>query len=353
VEILLAFPKSLVKQAFLLRSCLSPSLNGNDRNISGVILQYHSVIAERRSSLAYVSPSLSVTVRDFDKQMSFMKKYYQPQSLTRFLAKHKDNLKNNKCMFVVSFDDGYRDNYIYALPILKKHSIPAIFYLTVDCIDRRPPWPSELRFFIFKTKKTLLNLSSVSVSFLVDDIVNKNATYNSLKKMMVRMNRSDRESVLSEISRKTALSVSEMKELDSLMLTWKDIWEMRAAGMEFGSHTLSHPSLPFISLEEADREVRSSKHMLERALDTPIDHFSYPNPGDYPNFNKTLKELLQEAGYLSAATSLPGHIRTGDDPWSLKRKGIYRTYSNLANFNFWVGRETRLDAPARLDHAGA
>lgn len=340
VEIFLAFPKSLVKQAFFLKSCLSPTLNGNDRNISGVILQYHSVVAEKKSSMAYISPSLSVSARDFDKQMLFMKKYYQPQNLTNFIKKYKDNAIGHRCIFVVSFDDGYRDNYIYALPILKKYNIQAIFYLTVDCIDKRPPWPSELRFLIYKTNKTLLNLSSLSVSLLVDDAANKESAYNNLKKMMVRMNCSGRESVLSEISRKAALKISDMKELDGLMLTWKDVHEMRAQGMEIGSHTLSHPSLPFISLDEADKEIRQSKDMLERALDAPVEHFSYPNPGDYLNFNKTLKALLEEAGYLSAATSVPGHVHRGDDPWALRRKGIYRTYSNLASFNFWVGRET-------------
>ncbi len=109
--------------------------------------------------------------------------------------------------------------------------------------------------------------------------------------------------------------------------------------MSFGSHTLSHPSLPYIPKEEAREEIFKSKRILEDELGEPVAHFSYPNPGDKVNLNSEVKEMVREAGYLSAVTSMTGLVEYGGDPLELRRKGIYRKFASLPHFYFWIERE--------------
>jgi peptidoglycan/xylan/chitin deacetylase (PgdA/CDA1 family) len=123
------------------------------------------------------------------------------------------------------------------------------------------------------------------------------------------------------------------------MLNIEEVKEMGRNGMNFGSHTLSHPSLPYVPKEEAWIEIFESKQNLEKELAEPILHFSYPNPGDKVNFNSEIKGMAKKAGYVSAVTSMNGYVEYGGDPLELRRKGIYRKFSSLPNFYFWIEKE--------------
>ena len=119
---------------------------------------------------------------------------------------------------------------------------------------------------------------------------------------------------------------------------------MRRGGMTFGSHTLSHPSLPYIPDEEAWREISRSKAIIEQQLDEPALHFCYPNPTGKKNFNQRLTTMLREAGYESAVTSQNGYVVPGDGVLELRRKGINRQHGALSDFYFQIEEDAIRDA---------
>jgi peptidoglycan/xylan/chitin deacetylase (PgdA/CDA1 family) len=120
------------------------------------------------------------------------------------------------------------------------------------------------------------------------------------------------------------------------MLSLSQMQEMGAAGMEFGSHTCTHPHLTRLSLVEAAREVTESRARLEDAIGSPCLSFAYP----YGDWNPEVRGLVAEAGYLAACTTKRASALLSDDPLTLPRINI-RRYNILPRFRYKLWRARR------------
>ena len=99
------------------------------------------------------------------------------------------------------------------------------------------------------------------------------------------------------------------------MMAWDQIARMSEAGMEIGSHTLSHPNLTDIAEEEARKEIHESKAFLEEKLGIPMQGFCYPRGCQ----NDAVVKLVQESGYHYGCTTKPGYATPDSDPFALPR----------------------------------
>ncbi len=104
-------------------------------------------------------------------------------------------------------------------------------------------------------------------------------------------------------------------------LTWSEVRGLRQAGIEFGSHTVNHPKLVELDWPGIKSEISKSKSEIEQQIDQPIRAFCYPYafPQADRSFARAFGELLGEAGYACCATTELGRARPGDDPYRLKR----------------------------------
>jgi len=104
-------------------------------------------------------------------------------------------------------------------------------------------------------------------------------------------------------------------------LTWDEVRQTRRAGIEYGSHTVNHPELVRLPLAEVERELRESKDAIEQQLGEKAPTFAYPYafPQSKAEFARALREMLVQAGYTCCATTEIGRVKTGDDPFRLKR----------------------------------
>ncbi len=103
-------------------------------------------------------------------------------------------------------------------------------------------------------------------------------------------------------------------------LTWDQVKEMHAGGIEFGSHTLTHPMLSRIPLSQVRQEVRDSKRFMEDILSAPVRFFCYPR-GD---FSAAVRHIVQDEGYAAACTIRPGVNDLKTDVFTLKRTYMSR-----------------------------
>ena len=102
-------------------------------------------------------------------------------------------------------------------------------------------------------------------------------------------------------------------------LTWEQLFEMQAAGIEFGSHTLDHTVLTDLPLADAERELTGSKNILQNRLGRKIDFLAYPCGFT----NSDIKARVKAAGYRAAFTVELGNVAPGDDVYALNRVPVF------------------------------
>lgn len=104
-------------------------------------------------------------------------------------------------------------------------------------------------------------------------------------------------------------------------LTWGQIRELGKAGIEFGSHTATHPELTALAPAEVRREVELSKEEIEDRLGSAVESFSYPYAFPEPDraFRQSLRTMLTEAGYENGVSTMVGTADSGSDRLFLER----------------------------------
>lgn len=119
----------------------------------------------------------------------------------------------------------------------------------------------------------------------------------------------------------------------TLMMSWEQVRQMSDDGISFGSHTLTHPFLTRITHEQAQKEIFQSRDIIEQQIGKPVNTFAYPT-GD---FNSEVKEIVKEAGYSCAVTTVPGKNGMHNDIHALNRnvvqiKSFYQKFFPLSYF---------------------
>jgi CelD/BcsL family acetyltransferase involved in cellulose biosynthesis/peptidoglycan/xylan/chitin deacetylase (PgdA/CDA1 family) len=285
------------------------------------IFQYHRVNDDG-------DPFLSgLDVDTFRAQMEYLVHTFPIVTLDQVASEGFPN--QHQYAAAVTFDDGYRDNFVCAFPILKQLRIPATIFLATGYIDSEQlPWYDQVRFAFKLTTRS---------RFSVGDMGGPGGCltiYSSRLRLMEQtlgwlreMPEAERDSALTEIYR--ALGVPADLNLPNQMLRWEEIRQMSKQGISFGAHTVTHPVLSKISGPTLKREIGGSKKTIENRLQMPVPHFAYPF-GQARDFSPQAKDAIREAGFKTAVTTIWGLNEPGDDPLELKRFTPWET--NLAEF---------------------
>jgi len=301
--------------------------------INPVILMYHCVLKDNDWQKQYLQPSLVVSQRTFDKQMAFLSKHYNVISLKELvkILQNKQPLPS-KCA-VITFDDGWRDNYLNAYPVLKKYNVPATIFLTTSFIGTGNTFwflhltilleeykltPEKMTNILQKVKSE--NKNSPSVNDLSDyDIEAIKGNSNRFIEALKKLDYDVIMKVIAYISKECGISLDKTIK-KKWILSWDEAKEMSQENIDFGSHGQSHRILTKLSSSEIQKELISSKNIIEEKIGKECELFSYPN-GDY---NSEIKQLVQETGYSSAITTSGQEIiKEEQDFFALKRFGIH------------------------------
>jgi peptidoglycan/xylan/chitin deacetylase (PgdA/CDA1 family) len=230
-----------------LRSLASSVLETVHRNRRPRILYYHRVDDDDQRSC--------VRPEQFSNQMEYLSAHaYRVIDLEELRRTLVTGRALPAQSVVLTFDDGFADNYIQAYPILRRFGFPATIFLTVG--------------FIGTAELPVLS-----------------GTHRPVRP-----------------------------------LSWQQVCEMGEHGISFGSHTLTHASLPRLGKEELRREVYSSRLLLEEKLGRGVPFFCYPKG----ELTTTVKAFVQQAGYEGACSTYPGAVRAASDLFALPRTYIGR-----------------------------
>jgi peptidoglycan/xylan/chitin deacetylase (PgdA/CDA1 family) len=223
------------------------------------IFCYHSIHPTK--SFASADPML------FEEHLAWFGEHCDVISLDKAMERCHVGASKRPAI-VITFDDGYGDNYDYAFPLLTKYRLPATFFVTTGFIDRRAD-------------------------------------------------------VLQSFERARGCHRADIEPL-----SWNQILEMQAAGFQFGSHTVSHPNLLRVGDERVRMELRESKGVLQQQLARKIDKIAYPFGKPGRHLTERTVALAADVGYTTGAAVLFRAVRVSDSPLRLPR--FYVTRDSVA-----------------------
>jgi peptidoglycan/xylan/chitin deacetylase (PgdA/CDA1 family) len=299
---------------------------GSVRGPSAAILMYHSVLPD---------PSLWVDTWGeiahselvFRAQMELLATEFHPTSLDDAIKHIRDGDDLPRRSVVITFDDGYSDNYEFAMPALNRTGVPATFYVTVDCVEnKRLPWPSRLRFAFRKTKLSAWN-DSQGKNWQLNSPAERVEAFLSSCDVCCQLSGKEQENFVVGVEQELDAKIPCHQA--SPMLSYEQMRSLQRNGHTVGSHTMTHPNMAYLKQDEAVHEFSESKRRLELNLEASIPHFSYPCPALSPHWSAQTAEQSRAAGYETAVTTDSGITRTGDNPFSLRRIRPTKTVEGL------------------------
>jgi peptidoglycan/xylan/chitin deacetylase (PgdA/CDA1 family) len=204
-----------------------------------LVLMYHRVLAPDDVP-ADIDPGMYVTTEAFERHLRYLTANHEVVTLETLFEWMAGRRQFSRIPCAITFDDGWRDNYEQAFPLLQQYNVPATIFLITDHVGI------------------------------------------------------------------------------PAMVTWAQVHEMEAAGVRFGSHTVTHPVLTTIDDQSVRDELVRSKQRLVRDLRQPVDWFCYPK-GAYDQ-----RSLAVAREHYAAAVSVEeGPVSMGDDRHRVRRIGIH------------------------------
>jgi peptidoglycan/xylan/chitin deacetylase (PgdA/CDA1 family) len=231
-----------------------------NRNMPVPVLMYHHVSPHK-------GDMVSITPEVFEGQMKYLcDGGYRTLTLDELFAFTRGDLVLGERAVVVTFDDGWLDNYLYAFPIIRKYSIKTAIFIVTNWVDTSSEKASEKP---------------------------------------------------SEVPRhdhsKSLISIGEAQKV---VLNWDHAREMKQSGLvAFSSHTRSHIRCDTVAETELLDELGESRQVIERMLGTPCPYLCWP----YGKYNAAARAVARQAGYKAVFTTRPGVTRPGSDPFEIPR----------------------------------
>lgn len=278
-----------------------------------VIFYGHRVAADDEGYLQGLRPEW------LDAQLAYLTRHYEVLPLSRLLDCYEQRRPVPPRSVVLTFDDGFRDNLTAGLPVLQRYGVTATIFLATGCVSTGElPWPQALGFMFQHTPRGAITLDLAGRPWELDltGAAARYRAYLRAKKYLGTRPRQERETCLARWAR-----LLEVEPPRDRMLSWTDVATLRAAGFEFGAHTVSHPWLAEIPFAEAREEMERSRADLREHLSLERPPFCFPAG----SCNAALRRLARELGFRSAFLPNPPHrVNTLDNshPFALGRMGL-------------------------------
>jgi peptidoglycan/xylan/chitin deacetylase (PgdA/CDA1 family) len=275
-----------------------------------IVLGYHQVRPIQKTDAVadpFDQDLISATPAEFEWQMRYISEHYNIIPLTRLIEHISSKQPISKPSVVVTFDDGFSDNYVHAFPILKKYKIPATIFLATDMIDKRQTiWFQMVSVLMMRSKVGSLLFDGLTQTLPIADDEQSRRQSGRLLQRHIKSLTNDQFQMMVQRLRSYLESLDQADQfLEAQAITWPQAKEMSQAGVQFGSHTVTHGLLSKMDESCQRFEVEESKRRIESMLDIKIQTIAYP-VGRFSAINETTFYLAARAGYRIGACYEPG-----------------------------------------------
>ena len=281
-----------------------------------VVLLYHRV-----TDLTSDPQLLSVKPSNFSKHLEILSKKYNVLTIDEFSHYLKNRINFPKNSVLITFDDGYADNFLEATPILEHYKKQALFYIATGTLNTETEyWWDAIERIILNSNNSPeveyfeMNMKKYKIQNLSDSA--RIELYETLLRDMKVMRSESREMKIKELAelfnstkgRNThrGLTFDELKKMD------------QSESVVIGAHTHFHPCLAAQTFEDQFNEISTSKKILEELLGKKIEHFSYPFGGAV-HYNQDTIAIVKELEFEFVAANIPTLMNAKSDRFQFPR----------------------------------
>jgi peptidoglycan/xylan/chitin deacetylase (PgdA/CDA1 family) len=305
------------------------------------VLTYHRVL-DVGLDFPFDEDLVSASSQQFDEQLSFIGKHFNVINF-KMLREHMEggaHLPDRP--LILTFDDGYIDNFEVAYPLLRKHNMTGTMFVAAGYISRnRLFWWDKIAYIVKSTDKSGIELQgrwNLAVDF--ERHSGKQGAARHVIKWAKTKPDEEKEAFILELAEHCGVEFDENNFC--LTMTWENLLEMSNNGIEIGAHSVNHPIFSNVDVERLRDEVIGSKQMIEERLGSEVVAFGAPGRGRIPaqdklRFEENLKKILAEGGFSYSSMYRFGlAYERNFDPYMVSRIGI-ESYDGALLFRGKVG----------------
>jgi peptidoglycan/xylan/chitin deacetylase (PgdA/CDA1 family) len=292
-----------------------------------IVLTYHRIADPAHDP--FYEPVISATPESFKIQVDWLCDNFRIVALDELIAQIEPGSRWHEPVVLLTFDDGYRDNFDLAVPILRERSVPATFFIPTTFLEApQLPWWDHVAYVIKQTKSPRLTLEPVpdSIAPMVIDLTAR-SRFMAIKTIIgafLDKTIVDDGWFLQQLAERAAVDADVKRLGCQLFMSWDQVRELADSGsrLTIGSHGHSHSRLAGLDRDRQRFELTESKRILETHLGREVSALAYPYgwPGTYTTETKELAALV---GYRIAFASREDLNRPGVfDRFDMSRLGV-------------------------------
>ncbi len=262
----------------------------------------------------------------FEEQMAYLRARYSPADLESAVTRLYDRTLPAYAA-AVTFDDGFHNNLSNALPVLKRHSVPATIYVTTSFIDGRNRsdgliWTDYVYALLLATDRSTIDLTDYEVgSFVLTDRRSRLTAKEAICGALKRLPDAERQQALTALAHRCGNGVRPEDAAVFAPMSWDEVRQIaREPLIAIGAHTVEHPILTRLPRDRMIEEISTSQTVIQTETGCLPALFAYPN-GTKDDFNDEIKEVVAER-YSCAVSTVEGLNDAATDRYELRRIGI-------------------------------
>jgi peptidoglycan/xylan/chitin deacetylase (PgdA/CDA1 family) len=264
---------------------------------------------------------------DLRNHLLYLRRHYRMLHLEQALeelsmpAQGQKQVRDRRTPLVLTFDDGYRDNYTHAFALASQLRVPITLFLIPGYIESGDYfWWQEGRRLVRRTQVSEVTIEDHT--YHLGQLEERDKLAKAIdRRLRYAQSVAEREAFLGTVRKVLAVPpLVTVEEEITMPLTWAEIREMEESGwVSFGAHTMHHPILAYLTdPAEVRREIGECREVLEQQLGHPVRAFAYP-VGKFEDIGDEALRAVQEAGYSWAVTTVHGTNTPKSDPYRLRR----------------------------------
>jgi len=280
----------------------------------GAVLCYHRVLPHKLV-VNDCSPEKNLVISEncLENHLNFLKNNYKVVSMDKMHS----HLLGDSCEFLIAitFDDGYKDNLHYALPLLEKYELPA----TISITTRFPEgdnwmWWYELEDLILNEKSLDINFRNLKLNASIKTKNLKSIAYSKIRKWIINEKEIIQKQFLTYLTKNKV-----RKNYSNITLNWEEILFLDSHKLiNIGAHSHNHSNLKILDANEVLRDLSHCKILIEKYLKHPIKHFAYPY-GTSNAISSSVINYLKNLNFKTAVTTSFGYVGINGNIYKIPR----------------------------------